>query len=355
MIHTILTKTENKAVTSRFSSIADTVKVIAKYRSNTDVTVTVCCFDGAENKVEGYTQKYPSAAHGEGELVFCFDPVSFSVYKGAESFQITLTAEELSIIEFSIFEEKVNVSDETEDTLKTVTVTEDGKKGVFVTQKNGERIVVPRIPKKVLFVGNSLVFSMFGAYGMCASAPDKDYYHYVTEHIRKFNPSCAFLKQHGSYFEHAESVEAVDEWFYRNDSFAGKGAVEKLTSDVDLIFLQLGDNINTASKKELFQTSSADLLIERIKEHCPKARIIWIYGWYGLIRTVDTFKAFCEKWGIERIDISSLHTKENEAHTQKTCISPQGEAVEVDPRWITHPGDLGMKKIADKIIAKLDL
>ena len=122
-----------------------------------------------------------------------------------------------------------------------------------------------------------------------------------------------------------------------------------------MIFLQLGDNVNTDSKQALFEKTSADLLIARLKERCPKARIIWIYGWYSHSRTAGTVMALCEKWGIERIDISVLHTKENEAQSQKTCLSPDGVVCEVDPRWISHPGDLGMKRIAEKIIAKLDL
>ncbi|MBR7099000.1 MAG: SGNH/GDSL hydrolase family protein [Clostridia bacterium] len=348
----ILTK-ENEASTSRFDSIADTVKVTAKYSSKTDVNVTVWCFDGQGNKCEGYTQAYP--ASDNGELIFCFDPVSFSVYQNAETFEITLTAEGLSITSFSVSEENNAAISENDETFVNTTVTENGEKGVYVTQISGERIVVPRVPKKVLFVGNSLVFGMFGAYGMCSSAPDKDYYHHVTEHIRKINPSCMFFKQHGAEFEHAETLEAVDEWYYRNDSFEGKGAIERLTPDLDLILLQLGDNVNTDSKQALFEKTSAELLIARIKERCPKARIIWIYGWYSLARTVGTVKSLCEKWGIESIDISVLHTEENEGRKQKACISPEGVVCDVDARWVSHPGDLGMKRIAEKIIAKLDL
>ena len=345
----------NEVSTDRFSSTADTVRVTAAYCSNSEVTAVVWCFDKLGNKSLGYAQAYPEKKEKCGELVFCFDPVSFSVYRGAELFQITLTGDALSIRDFRISEESAEASEKSEDLLKATTLTEDGQKGVFVTQANGEKIVVPRLPKKVLFVGNSLVFSMFRVYGMCASAQDKDYYYHVTEHIRKFNPSCEFLKQHGAYFEHAETMEAFDEWFYRDDSFDGKGAIERLTPDLDLVFLQLGDNVNTDSKQALFENTSADLLIERIKERCPKARIIWIYGWYSHARTAGKLTELCNKWGIERIDISSLHTKENEAQTQKTCVSPEGVVCEVDPRWLSHPGDLGMKRIAEKIIAKLDL
>lgn len=346
-------KKGKEAVSSRFSSTAETVKLTVKYRTDTDVRVTVRCYDALGAMCEGYTQVYP--ASDSGELVFCFDPVSFSVYKNAETFEIAITADGLSVESFSVTEENYTAISETEDTLINTTLTEDGEKGVYVTQLNGERITVPRIPQKVLFVGNSLVFSMFRAYGMCASAPDKDYYHHVTEHIRKINPSCTFFKQHGAYFEHAESMEAFDEWCYRNDTFDGKPAMESFTPDLDLIFLQLGDNINNDSKQALFEKKSGDLLIERIKERCPKARILWIHGWYSQTRTVGKITALCKKWGIERVDISALHTKENEAQTQKTCVSPEGMICAVDPYWISHPGDLGMKRIADKIITKLDL
>ena len=127
MINTIL-KNENEAVTPRFASTADTVKVTAKYRSLTEVTVTVWCFDRNEEKSVGYTQKYPAMEREDGELVFCFDPVSFSVYKGAETFQITLTADELSICAFAISEENTDMSEKTEDTHNRITtLTEDGQ------------------------------------------------------------------------------------------------------------------------------------------------------------------------------------------------------------------------------------
>ena len=117
----------------------------------------------------------------------------------------------------------------------------------------------------------------------------------------------------------------------------------------------MGDNVNTDLKQKTFNEVTAELLIERIKERCPRARIIWIHGWYNYERTAEKIKELCQRWGIERVDMSGLRSKENEGHAQKTCIGADGSVCEVSPRWVTHPGDLGMQKIADKIIRKLKL
>lgn len=347
--------TEAQGVTPRFASTADTVTVCFEGAAKSKVKLAVYCYDGEGRESEVSVSEHAVGADGSVLAEFSFDPVSLAVYKGACEFRVTVSGEGLSVRDFSVSEKSAEAVDNSEDTLDNTTVMADGTKGVFVTLRNGERVVVPRVPKKALFIGNSLVFGMFMRYGMCASAPDKDYYHYVTEYIRKFEPDCVFAKQYGSFFEHSESVEAFDAWFYNDDRSTGKGAVENLTDDLDLIFLQMGDNVNTDLKQKTFNEVTAELLIERIKERCPRARIIWIHGWYNYERTAEKIKELCQRWGIERVDMSGLRSKENEGHAQKTCIGADGSVCEVSPRWVTHPGDLGMQKIADKIIRKLKL
>ena len=242
-----------------------------------------------------------------------------------------------------------------------LTTLENGEPGVFIKTIDGEKKVVSRIPKKVLFVGNSLVFGMsHGYYGMCASAPDKDYFHYVSEHIKKFSPDCVFTKLYGSYLEHSENMEMFDDWYYRDamkqftvdDNFVS--AESMLDPELDLIFLQMGDNVNTEEKFETFKVA-LNLFIERIKARCPHVRIIFVHSWYGIHKTGWVVKGVCERWDIERVDISCLHSIETEARDQKTYIARDGGIGQVSERWISHPGDLGMKKIAERMIDRLAL
>ena len=355
-----LTKSGNAYLSEGFVSIADTVRVRAAGKGCCG-SLTLFAFDKAGEQFEIKTQEL--TFEGESFTVkYEFDPASLAVYRGADSFKVELRSRcELTVTEFSVCEEMTEPSEEWADSLNALTTTEDGKPGVYVTTVDGGRIVVPRVPKKVLFIGNSLVFGMcHGKYGMCASAPDKDYFHYVSTYIKKFSPDCVFTKLYGSYLEHSENMEMFDDWYYRDamkqftveDNFIS--AEDMLDPELDLVILQMGDNVNTDEKMETFK-KAIFLFIERIKGRCPNARIIFVHSWYGIWKTGSTIKRACEEWNIERVNISCLHTIDTEAREQKTYLGSDGEQHEVSERWISHPGDLGMKRIAERIIDRLAL
>ena len=352
---------------SKFRSLIETVRV----------SVEVIADDGAELSMtlisyneEGASETIATVALEKCECgnlcaTYMFDPVSLAVYKNSVEFEVIVEAErtQFVLVSFSATEIIPEKREAIKDKLDNTTVMENGEPGVFVTQKDGSRTVVPRIPKKVLVVGNSLVFGMLTStpfhYGMCASAPDKDYYHYVSTYIKKFNPDCKFDRLYGSYLEHSESMEMFDDWFYNDCKRYVEGtygAVTKFTPDLDLIILQMGDNTNTDQKEQNYRTA-AYVFMERVKELCPKARIIFVHGWYnnGPRTTRSVIIDLCKKWDIERVDTSDLSSdRANAAYGQTEYYSPKdGLMHPVSERWISHPGDLGMKKIADKIIEKL--
>ena len=345
--------------TESFSSIVDTVTVNMSGKCDSEVSMTLFAKD---KEGRSFEIKTVSSEAGDFDLKYEFDPSSLAVYRDADTFYVELCSRgTVSSLAFSAKESTIEPSDMWRDDRNMLTVCENGEPGVFIKTISGEKIAIPRIPKKALFIGNSLVFGMsHGYYGMCASAPDKDYFHYVSEHIKKFSPDCVFTKLYGSYLEHSENMEMFDDWYYRDamkqftvdDNFIS--ADQMLDPDLDLIFIQMGDNVNTEEKFETFQ-KAIHLFVERIKEKCKHVRIIFVHSWYGIHKTGSTIKAVCEKWDIERVDISCLHSIATEAREQKHYISRDGGIGNVSERWISHPGDLGMKKIADRIIERLAL
>ena len=321
--------------TDAFSSNADAIRISVSGESDGEMCITVFGIDNSGREGQVFSRSFARGRFGMEES---FDPISLAVYSGAVSFLIKLESRGRYSVDELIAEEEIaegDIRDESADLVKV--------KGV--------------IPSRVLFVGNSLVFGMGKRYGMCASAPDKDYYHYVTEYIKKYNPVCRFDKLYGSMFEHSESVEAFDRWYDVDcevDPALPHPAKGSFCADNDIIFLQMGDNINTDAKLANF-LACGDLLIGKIKSASPKARIIWIHGWYNRARTVEPIKALCERWGIERLDIGAIRSQRTEAHSQKYYFDVnEGREKEVSERWITHPGDLGMKMIAERIIEKLN-
>ncbi len=342
---------------AKVASLSDELLIKASFAGGfSELTVSLISYDSMGEATELYKQIVPKT-EGEYEFEHSFDPISAAVYQGASSFSLLIKSESAFVSKLTIEEiEIVSSACDNDDDIDNTGIGENGEKIVYITDMNGKRIAIPRIPSKVLFIGNSLLIGM-GAYGMCASAPDKDYYHYVTSHIREYNPDCKFEKLYGSQFEHAENMETVDKWYYKSVCLDDRdlAAASKLTPDLDIVFIQLGDNVNTDAKVEMLKTSCA-LLIERIKKACPRARIIWIHGWYKKAVSDPHIEKTCDSLGIERININSCRSKDGEAHHQKYYYNvAEGKVLPVKENWVTHPGDIGMKRIADKIIKKLKL
>lgn len=188
---------------------------------------------------------------------------------------------------------------------------------------------------------------------MCATAPDKDYFHYVCEHIKAVSPDCVFDRLHGAVFESLASPDDFKEVFYKADNtFTKRPAAEIFRENPDLILIQIGDNVNSEEKETAFKIT-AFLLIEEIKKLCPNAQIIWIYGWYNFDRTHETIMELKKKYDIDTVNIQFFMLPKNQAKRGQLCVGPDQENIQVKDSWITHPGDVGFKEIADKIIKML--
>lgn len=63
-----------------------------------------------------------------------------------------------------------------------------------------------------------------------------------------------------------------------------------LSDDLDLVVIQIGDNVNTSSKREAFEQGAKEL-IATIKAYAPRACIVWIYGWYVSNSVIKSVKS----------------------------------------------------------------
>ena len=123
----------------------------------------------------------------------------------------------------------------------------------------------------------------------------------------------------------------------------------------DLILIQLSDNVNTEEKKATFP-EDVITMISQFRSKCPKARIMWIAAWYGAAANYPHIKAACEKLGVDLIDIRDLSgIKANQSAIGNTYTKEDGSVATITSSGVaSHPGDVGMKKIADRIIARLE-
>lgn len=343
--------------TEYFKSTEDAVCI--KFRGRTvdasPLGYRLCSYDeeGLETFIFGEEPELD--CDGCFDMAYTFDPINLAVYKNAVKFRFFIYSSgekaDIYINRFSIEEGNDVYAEEEEDELEINNLTADG---VYVLQKDGGKITVPIVPKKVVFVGNSILLGM-GTYGMCATSDKADYALHVQQKILEHNPECTFNKVHGSGFENSLTFDEAVNWFnITPNTYTAKPARESFSEDTDLVIIQLTDNVNTDVKISVFE-KSADMLIDSIKDICPKARIIWVYGWYNKYNTRDKLYELCSKWSIELIDISGCRSKENEAKSGQISIDKYGNEFVVKDAWVTHPGDKGMKAIAGKIIEKLGI
>lgn len=218
----------------------------------------------------------------------------------------------------------------------------------LIVANDGSLSTVSTTPSNVTIFGNSLTYE-HGKIGMAASDSNHDWYHYVTDYIKSKNSDVKINdRTNMSVWESATSTADREKVF--NDSIK-----PLLSADTDLVIIQLGDNVNTAEKKATFAHDASDL-IQEIHAVSPKAQVYWIYGWFGNYPEIFTpIQTACDDNGAIGIDISELNKSTNASYVGATRTGLDGSTWKItNPGEAAHPGDAGMKAIADTVISNFD-
>ena len=224
-------------------------------------------------------------------------------------------------------------------------VSPNGIKYVIKVSDNGELVTIPVIPNKTLFIGNSLLLG-FQEFGMCAQNSKSDYYHYVSEFIKKKNQHATFDRLRGSGFEECISQEQVDLWIKNN-------LQAKVSNNYDLILVQLGDNVNNTEKQNMFKTS-CKYLLKWLRTNFHNSRVCWIAGWYTDDERQNIEIMSCQETGSEFVNIRDLNIIENQGKIGDEITYDDGHTTIVNDSGVaSHPSNKGMKAIADRIIDEL--
>ena len=322
--------------TERFRSLCECVELTVKGCAEVGASIVYSLFGYTEDGKEVAIYERTLTANEDGLFAYVheFDPVSLAVYQKTVEYSARVRCEVSHGVQILLTENE-----------QIATASQALRK---VRKKRG-----PKALKNVLFVGNSILLGMESRYGMCASAPDRDYAYHVTQAISAQNPDCNFYKAHGGPLEHAESMEAFEDAFWVAPNLCTqKPFAESLSPDLDLIILQITDNVNTEKKTETFSVT-AEILLKTIRERCPNATVIWAFGWFHKRAFFPRLMELCEQYDVECADLRELRFKANEAASGMLYECADGTKKVAANTWITHPGDNGMKAIADKIISVL--
>lgn len=198
-----------------------------------------------------------------------------------------------------------NITNITSTDLKLID--ETGRKYALHIDSMGELHASRVAPEMTLVIGNSLVGG-FGNYGMASSDSEHDFVAYLGKGIDEVRGSGGVrFTMSGSDFEACESNAEVLEWM--SNLTGSEYVVNKYP--IELVIIQLGDNVNTDEKKAIFK-DSCRVLLEKVHELIPTARVAWVASWYGNDELRGWIKNACTATGSIFIDIHDLHTTENE-------------------------------------------
>lgn len=197
---------------------------------------------------------------------------------------------------------------------------------------------------KVLFLGNSITkhgpkpdIGWTNNFGMAASAEEKDFVHLVT---------AGLAKKWGAAPE--TMVRSLVDF---ERGYAAYDATEKLKEPVafgaDLIVIAIGENVpgfKSDADKQQFAGKFLAVLTELAGNRHPA---IFVRSCFWANATKDQIlKQACQKIGGVFVDISPLAKDETNYARSERKIAHAGVA--------NHPGDKGMKALADAILGAID-
>ena len=194
--------------------------------------------------------------------------------------------------------------------------------------------------KKVLFVGNSITrhapksdIGWFGDWGMAASAKDKDYVHLVVDGLNEKYGNIDYCIAQAALWEtnYFNGADILNEFYTPARDF-----------NADIVIIRIGENINRDKNKEI---NSKPYFSEMVRFFAkdPKAKVIVTDNFWRIEVLNTMIREVADENGYKFCHISDL-----ESNKETMAIGLfEHEGVSL------HPGDYGMKCIAERILKKL--
>lgn len=197
-----------------------------------------------------------------------------------------------------------------------------------------------------LAIGNSITKHGISSYwwnevGMAASDADHDYFHLVLKHLEENNDNVKGVS-YNFYIWETQSHDR-DEALSMLDQY--------LSPDLDLITVQLGENVSNLST---YQNDFLSML-QYLKSKAPDAKIL-VIGDFWISENRDELKAAAvQEAGAEYVSLEGIANNDTYyCGLGTTVYDADGNEYTVEHEGVArHPGDEGMKAIADRIIEKL--
>lgn len=202
----------------------------------------------------------------------------------------------------------------------------------------------PSITKaKWVAIGNSITWHpinsyWWGEYGMAASKRENDYVHVLNEKLKGLDSNASF------------KIAWAVEWERNHNGYDLSYFDEYFDGDETLVVIRLGENVTSLTNYE----ADFRLLVQHIKSLAPNAQIV-ISGVFmtasSNLAAKDTAqKNVSDSEGCTWLSLKELDTTENRNKVGNQVMGDDGQLHAIDNQTVAdHPGDKGMKAIADAI------
>lgn len=189
-------------------------------------------------------------------------------------------------------------------------------------------------------IGNSLTLITSWGRGICSTEPDNDYFNLVKKSLEnRYGKVVAYPYN----FSPWERLSNRDKAFDLIESY--------LSPELDLVTVQLGENAIDITTYE----QDLESLVNYVKEKASDATILIIGDWWSTEKNVMRKEA-AKNTGALFAELSNvIGDSSYQSQTGLTCYLSDGSTIEVSEEASTHPGDKGMKFIADQVEAALGL
>lgn len=176
---------------------------------------------------------------------------------------------------------------------------------------------------------------------MASTSKENDYVHLVSLYLKEYyKTQVTHIVNYASWEvqnnDRAQTYELIDPY---------------LSPEVDLVTVQLGENVTDLT---MF-SSDFEALILYLKSNCPNAEFMIIDDFWNNSDRRDIKQSVAEKCGVTYVDLGEIREKvEYECGLGTTVYGESGEEHVVEHSGVAkHPGDAGMKYIADAIINQI--
>lgn len=195
--------------------------------------------------------------------------------------------------------------------------------------------------KNILIFGNSITkhaaepqVGWYGNWGMAASVESKDFSHIISAALKaQINPVNI------SDFEMSHTV------------FDLKNLDKHFVDKPDLIIIKIGENVLQATD---FDKSFAKFILY-IKGKAPNAKIVIAGTFWQNDSVNNVLIAESQSKKIPFVKLQQLNTQINKSFIGEDMFSVDSSKYKITDQGVAnHPGDVGMKNIADLILAKVD-